>query len=72
MNDVGMSTSYIIKISFHHEICKSRSLSLTLIIAASHHNRVGKYIDALTTTRLPGNILRVDSCAGSFHGPDRS
>lgn len=68
-----MSTSYIIKISLHHEICKRRALSMTPFIAASHHDRIGKHIYALTATAgLPGNVLRVDPGAGSFHSPDRS
>lgn len=67
MNNVRMSTSYVVKVSFQHEIGKSRALSVTPVIVASHHVRVGKYIYALAPA-----VLRKDSGAGSFHSPDGS
>lgn len=69
-----MSTSYIVKISFQHEIRKSRALSVTPVIVALHHDRIGKHIYALAPAMLSvsGNVLRIESGAGSFHSPDGS
>lgn len=74
MNNVRMSTSYIVKVSFQHEIGKSRALSVTPVIVASHHDRIGKHIYALAPAGFSSswNVLRIDSGARSFHSPDRS
>lgn len=72
MNNIRMSTSYIVKISFQHEIRKSRALSLAPVMVASHRDRIGKHIYSLAPAKYHGNILRRESGAGSSHSPNRS